>query len=140
MSRFGPGSWITVGALLGLAAVALGAFAAHALEAAGDDRAVDLVNTAARYQAIHALALVGCGLLAGLAGPGSGAARWAGRAAALFVLGTLAFCGALYGIGLAGWPLGGVAPVGGTAFMAGWACLAWAGWGMTDDRTGCEKS
>jgi uncharacterized membrane protein YgdD (TMEM256/DUF423 family) len=123
-----PGLWIAVGALLGLTAVALGAFAAHALEAAGDARAVDLVATGSRYQATHALALVGCGLLALQAGSGTPAARWAGRGAVLFLAGCLLFCGALYGIALAGWPLGMVAPVGGTAFMAGWACLGLAGW------------
>lgn len=140
MRRFHPGHWIAVGGLLGLTAVALGAFAAHALEASGDARAVDLVNTAARYQATHALALVACGLLAVSAGPGSVAARWAGVAAALFLVGVLAFCGALYAIALVGWPLGAVAPVGGVSFMLGWACLTRAGWGLADRAGAGQKS
>jgi len=128
MARPRPGVWIAVGALFGLLSVALGAFAAHGLEAAGDERAVDLVQTAARYQAVHALAVIGCGLLAAMAGPGTASSRWAGVAAGLLCVGVLFFCGALYAIALADWPLGAVAPIGGTAFMAGWACLGWAGW------------
>jgi uncharacterized membrane protein YgdD (TMEM256/DUF423 family) len=122
-----PSFWIVAGAVLGLLSVALGAFAAHGLEAAGDARAVDLVQTAAHYQSTHALALVACGLLALWAGPGSAATRWAVRAAALFLVGVVLFCGALYGIALAGLPLGLVAPFGGTAFMVGWGLLALAG-------------
>ncbi|MQX34926.1 DUF423 domain-containing protein [Roseospira navarrensis] len=122
-----PRPWIVIGALLGLLAVALGAFAAHGLEAAGDTRAVELVKTAAHYQAVHAIALVLCGLLALIAGPDSRAARWAGRAGVAFLIGVLLFCGALYGIALAGAPLGMVAPFGGTAFMVGWGLLAVAG-------------
>nr|WP_184436609.1 DUF423 domain-containing protein [Roseospira goensis] len=120
--------WIVVGALFGLLAVALGAFAAHILEARGAARAVDLVETAARYQATHALALVLCGLLGLIAGAGAPAARWAGRAGLFFTLGIVLFCGALYGIALLGWPLGMVAPLGGTSFMVGWGLLAVAGW------------
>jgi uncharacterized membrane protein YgdD (TMEM256/DUF423 family) len=47
----------------------------------------------------------------------------------LFVAGTLLFSGSLYGLALAGlrW-LGPVTPIGGLAFLAGWACLAWAAW------------
>lgn len=128
--------WIVLGAGMGLLSVALGAFAAHGLEARGDARAVALVQTAARYQAIHAIALVLCGVLSVLAAPGSGVARWAGRAGVLFLAGIVLFCGALYGIALAGWPLGMVAPVGGTAFMLGWAGLAVAGWRLAPSGPG----
>ncbi|KAA5605762.1 DUF423 domain-containing protein [Roseospira marina] len=131
--------WIGLGAVLGALAVALGAFAAHALQATGDARAVTLVETAAHYQSTHALALVGCGLLALVAGRGSPAARWASRAAALFLLGVVLFCGALYGIALAGWPLGVVAPFGGTSFIVGWCLLAVAGAKSASGDTVPEK-
>jgi uncharacterized membrane protein YgdD (TMEM256/DUF423 family) len=46
----------------------------------------------------------------------------------LFVLGTVIFSGSLYVLALSGvrvW--GAVTPVGGVAWLAGWACLAVAG-------------
>ena len=47
----------------------------------------------------------------------------------LFLIGTLVFSGSLYLLALTGikW-LGAVTPLGGLAFIAGWACLAAAGW------------
>ena len=49
----------------------------------------------------------------------------------LFLLGTLIFSGSLYILALTGvkW-LGAVTPLGGLAFIAGWACLAVASWKM----------
>jgi len=122
-----PRTCIVIGAVFGLLAVALGAFATHGLEAAGDVHAAELVETAARYQITHAIALVLCGLLGLLAGPETPAARWAGRAALLFLIGIILFCGALYGLALAGLPVAIAAPFGGTSFMVGWALLAVAG-------------
>ncbi|SDE28762.1 DUF423 domain-containing protein [Rhodospira trueperi] len=123
-----PRRWIVTGAVMGLLSVALGAFGAHGLEARGDPRAVELVRTAAHYQGVHALALVLSGVLSGLAGAGSAGSVWADRAGWLFAAGIVLFCGALYGIALADWPLGPVAPFGGVSFMAGWGLLAVAGW------------
>jgi uncharacterized membrane protein YgdD (TMEM256/DUF423 family) len=42
-----------------------------------------------------------------------------------FVVGILVFSGSLYALSLSGvkW-LGAIAPLGGTAFMVGWGCLA----------------
>ena len=47
----------------------------------------------------------------------------------LFVAGTVLFSGSLYAMSLTGhrW-LGAVTPLGGLAFLAGWAALAWAAW------------
>ena len=47
----------------------------------------------------------------------------------LFLLGIVVFSGSLYLLSLTGvrW-LGAVTPLGGLAFIAGWACLAAAGW------------
>ena len=54
--------------------------------------------------------------------PASALTHWAGW---LFILGTLLFSGSLYGLSLLGlrW-LGAITPLGGLAFIAGWACLA----------------
>jgi uncharacterized membrane protein YgdD (TMEM256/DUF423 family) len=62
------------------------------------------------------------------------ATRWPGAgvtaAGWLFVAGTLLFSGSLYLLVLTGqrW-LGAVTPLGGLAFLAGWAALAWSALG-----------
>jgi uncharacterized membrane protein YgdD (TMEM256/DUF423 family) len=67
----------------------------------------------------HALALVAIGLaFARLQGRTAAAAAW------LFVAGTVLFSGSLYVLTLTGtrwW--GAVTPLGGVAFLAGWAAL-----------------
>lgn len=115
-------TFVTLAALLGLLAVAAGAFGAHALRErlAAADLAV--FETAARYQMFHALALLFVGLAAGRAsGALWGAAGW------LFVVGTLVFSGSLYLLALGGvrW-LGAITPVGGVCLLGGWGCLALA--------------
>jgi len=77
-----------------------------------------------RYQMYHALALLAVGSVAGRLPAGAvAAAGW------LFVAGTVLFSGSLYALALTGhrW-LGAVTPLGGAAFLAGWAALAWAAW------------
>ena len=77
-----------------------------------------------RYQMYHALGL----LLLAVA-----RARWPGGATTaagwLFVAGIVVFSGSLYALALGGprW-LGAVTPLGGLAFLLGWACLAWVAW------------
>jgi uncharacterized membrane protein YgdD (TMEM256/DUF423 family) len=55
------------------------------------------------------------------------AATRAGVAAALFLVGSALFCGSLYALA-AGAPriVGAITPLGGLAFLGGWAVLAWA--------------
>jgi uncharacterized membrane protein YgdD (TMEM256/DUF423 family) len=111
------------GAVSALVAVAAGAFGAHALRARLTPDLLAVFETGARYQMYHALALLGAAWLAA-ARPGSNAPVWAGG---LFLLGTVVFSGSLYAMALSGqrW-FGAITPVGGVAFLAGWACLAWA--------------
>ncbi|MBK1657328.1 DUF423 domain-containing protein [Paracraurococcus ruber] len=111
--------WLLLGALCGLGAVALSAWAAHAAPARLDARALLALDNGIRLQGWHALALVG-------------AALWAERrggllphlAAAGFALGLLLFCGGVYASALAGLSLGPVAPIGGITLMAAWGMLA----------------
>lgn len=114
---------ILVGAL-GASAVALGAWAAHGLEASHGRRAVELVDTAVRYQLAHALAACVAVALSWLRD-----GRWLSIAAWLFVIGAVLFCGALHllAFGAPRW-LGAVAPLGGLALIAGWLALAVGGW------------
>lgn len=114
---------ILVGAL-GASAVALGAWAAHGLEASHGRRAVELVDAAVRYQLAHALAASVAVALSWLRD-----SRWLSIAAWLFVIGAVLFCGALHALafGAPRW-LGAVAPFGGLALITGWLALAVGGW------------
>ena len=117
--------FISLGALSGLLAVTFGAFGAHALRGRLDDYAMGVFETAVQYHFYHALALVAVGLLA-LHHPHTALLRSSGW---LFVLGLVVFSGSLYALSLTGikW-LGAITPLGGLAFIAGWACFAVAGW------------
>jgi uncharacterized membrane protein YgdD (TMEM256/DUF423 family) len=109
--------WIGAGALMGMMAVAMAALAAHALNGLGPLR-LAMVHDAIRMQGWHALALVGTGLWMGQAG-----GRIAGFAGAAFLAGGVLFCGGVYGLALAAWPVGFLAPIGGSLLMLGWALL-----------------
>lgn len=113
-----------LGAFSALIGVALGAFAAHGLKARLPPELLAIFEVGVRYQMYHALALLGVAWAH---------TRWPGTlvlaAGWLFVAGTLLFSGSLYALSLSGvrW-LGAVAPFGGVALLAGWACLAAAAW------------
>jgi uncharacterized membrane protein YgdD (TMEM256/DUF423 family) len=116
--------FLTLGCVSGGAAVALGAFGAHALRERLVPDMLAVFEVGVRYQMYHALALLVVGLAAGrLPGGGAAAAGW------LFVAGTVLFSGSIYLLAFTGqrW-LGAVTPLGGVAFLAGWAALAWATW------------
>jgi len=118
--------FLSIGAILAGISVASGAFATHALRTKLDDRALAIFETGARYQMYHAIALILVGLLMSRAERADPLLTTSGTA---FVLGIVLFSGSLDGLSLGGikW-LGAVAPLGGTAFMVGWACLAIAAW------------
>ena len=104
-------------------AVALGAFGAHLLRGRLEPDMAAVWQTAVQYHAWHALALLGVGSLL-LHWPRK---RGLGLAAWLFVAGIVLFAGSLYALALTGargW--GAITPVGGLAFLAAWAVLAWA--------------
>jgi uncharacterized membrane protein YgdD (TMEM256/DUF423 family) len=114
---------LTLGALSGVIAVGAGAFGAHALRTRLTPEMLAAFEAGARYQMYHALALVAIGL-----GPIDGS-KWVVWARQGFVVGTILFSGSLYLLALSGarwW--GAVTPLGGLAFLAGWGCLAVAGW------------
>lgn len=116
MKRFLAGS----GAVFGALGVVAGAFGAHALKNQVGADMLAAFETGARYQMYHALALFAAAWLHGHGATTE--AAWAGR---LFVLGILLFSGSLYAMALTNnRDLGIVTPVGGVAFIAGWALLA----------------
>ena len=114
--------WLTTGALLGGAAVALGAFGAHGLKARVPADLLAVFDTAARYHLIHALAIVAFAWASErFPGAPATAAGW------LFLAGILLFSGSLYLMVLTGArALGAITPLGGLALIAGWVALALA--------------
>ncbi|MEL7085980.1 MAG: DUF423 domain-containing protein [Cyanobacteria bacterium P01_G01_bin.4] len=117
--------FVLIGALMGGLSVAAGAFGAHALAAQLSEKALSSFETGARYQMYHALGLVAVGLAIQTVGDSS----LFSATGILFIAGIIFFSGSLYVLSLTGVKiLGAVAPIGGLAFMAGWVCLAIAGW------------
>ena len=113
-----------MGALAGLTAVALGAFGAHALRSRLSPDMLTVFETGVRYHMYHALALVAAALIMQRApGRAVAAAGW------LFTVGILLFSGSLYLLAWTGVAiLGAITPLGGVAFLLGWACLAFSAW------------
>jgi uncharacterized membrane protein YgdD (TMEM256/DUF423 family) len=112
---------VGIAAILGLVAVAFGAFGAHALRARLSPEMLTIWKTANEYHFYHALALLLVGVMARQT-PSIGY----GVPAACFLAGTLIFSGSLYLLAITGmrW-LGAITPIGGLLFLAGWAWLAW---------------
>ena len=115
---------IALGALNAALAVGAGAFAAHGLRDRLDARALEVFETAARYQMYHAVAIILAGIIAT-----SGVTRGAQTAGWIFQAGIVLFSGSLYVLALTGIKgLGAITPLGGVAFLAGWLWLGWTAW------------
>ncbi len=113
--------FVAMGSLGAMLAVGLGAFGAHVLKTRIDAPMLEIYQTAVFYHLVHAVGLVVVGIIARLS-PDVSAVRGAGW---LLSLGILLFSGSLYLLALSGmrW-LGAITPLGGVAFLAGWALLA----------------
>jgi len=114
--------FLAIASIFGALEVAAGAFASHALKDRLTEKALNIFETGARYQMYHALALLMVALLLSRAEASQTfiiAAGWA------FVAGIAIFSGSLYALSLTDikW-LGAIAPLGGTALIIGWICLA----------------
>ncbi len=108
--------WIGCGSLAGVTAVAMAA--AHGpVPDSLTPAALQQLRNGIQMHGWHALALLATGLWALRAG------RLADAPGVAFVLGLLAFCGAVYGLVLGGLRIGSLAPVGGLLLMAGWLLL-----------------
>ena len=119
--------FITLAAILGGLSVTAGAFATHALKATLSARAIEIFETAARYQMYHAIALLIVALLMLRTDSPTilGVTGWA------FIVGIVIFSGSLYALSLTDIKiLGAIAPLGGAAFIIGWLCLAYAGFSI----------
>lgn len=115
--------FMTLASGSGFLAVALGAFGAHGLKNRLPTDLLAVWQTAVQYQFWHTLALLGVGILLA---QGS-TARSLVVSGWLFTVGIVLFSGSLYILCLSGvrW-LGAITPIGGTLWLIGWVCLAYA--------------
>ena len=106
-------------------ATALGAWAAHGLDAMLEPPTLESFRTGVDYQFFHGLGILAVAALAERYEP----ARQLRLAGWLFAAGTVLFSGSIYAtaLGAPGW-LGSAAPVGGLCFMAGWLVCALGVW------------
>ncbi|MCC2637014.1 MAG: hypothetical protein K0Q68_733 [Moraxellaceae bacterium] len=116
-------NFVFLGSLNLMLVVLLGAFGAHGLKARVSAEQLAWWHTGVQYHAWHALGLLGLGLLL-LNQPGLTGVKPAGW---LLQAGIVVFSGSLYAmtLGAPRW-FGAITPIGGLAFIAGWAVLAWA--------------
>lgn len=108
---------VAAGAVLGLLAVALGAFGAHAIRDHISADRMAIYQTGVQYHLAHALAIL---LVAQMADRlNTRAVGW------LWVAGVVIFSGSLYTLAITGIRvLGAITPIGGVCFLVGWALLA----------------
>jgi uncharacterized membrane protein YgdD (TMEM256/DUF423 family) len=109
---------MTLAAIGGFIAVAVGAFAAHGI---ADPQAKEWLKTGAQYGFMHTMATFACATFMNIG------ARRARFAPAFFLSGVVFFSGSLYAMALGGprW-LGAITPIGGVLFLIGWATLAFS--------------
>lgn len=111
-------SYFTIGAFSAFLCVALGAFGAHSLQLT--EHYSDVYQTAVEYHMAHSLAL----LIASLAWERAAKKRFAVWAGRLFIIGIVLFSGSLYTLSVTEiGVLGAITPLGGLAFLTGWALL-----------------
>ena len=118
MERF----FFVAGAIAAFIAVALGAFGAHSLKTKLSPDMLTIFEVGVRYQMYHAFGLIAVAW-ATTRWPEANlnAAGWA------FIIGIVIFSGSLYLLSLTDirW-LGAITPIGGLAFLIGWAILVWS--------------
>ena len=109
--------FLAAGGFAALAAVALGAFGAHALKTRVSAETLAVWHTGVEYHIFHSLGLLAVGLVAAQL-PESMLLKWSGW---LMLAGIVLFSGSLYALALSGerW-LGAITPIGGAAFLAAW--------------------
>lgn len=113
---------VRIAGILGALAVAIGAFGAHGLaQILENNGRVDTFETAVKYHFYHVLAILIIGVWQRFEPTGNqlNLAVW------MFSVGILVFSGSLYILSLTGisW-LGAITPLGGVAFIVGWAIVA----------------
>jgi uncharacterized membrane protein YgdD (TMEM256/DUF423 family) len=115
-------TFLLLGAVAAFLAVTLGAFGAHGLRGRLSPEMMAVFQTGVQYHMFHALALLLVSAM--MARTGGWLIQTAGGA---FLTGIVLFSGSLYVLSISGVTmLGAITPIGGLAFLVGWACLAFA--------------
>lgn len=115
-------SFIATAAILMFIGVAAGAFGAHGLKQMLSADMLAIWQTAVSYQMVHGLGMLALGIM--LQQQDNALLR---KAAWAMLAGVVIFSGSLYALALTGVRiLGAITPIGGVAFLAAWAMLAWA--------------
>ena len=119
---------IILAGLMGLIGVAAGAFGAHGLRDRVGARELEIWQTGAHYQQVHAAVLLALAIWALHAGQHGQSTPLHSVAMTLLVVGMTVFSGTLYAMTLGG-PrfLGAITPLGGLCLLAGWATIALIG-------------
>ena len=118
MDRF----FFVAGTIAAFIAVALGAFGAHSLRTKLSPEMLNIFEVGVRYQMYHALGLIAVAwAITRWPEANLNAAGWA------FIVGIVIFSGSLYILSITDtrW-LGAITPIGGLAFLIGWAILVWS--------------
>jgi uncharacterized membrane protein YgdD (TMEM256/DUF423 family) len=120
--------FIKIGALLGAAAVGIGAFGAHGLKPLLSEYQIAIFEKGVQYQFYHSLAMLAVGILA----QKKPESVWLRRSGWFFLAGILGFSGSLFLLACRDlmpfsviWA-GPVTPLGGLCFLAGWLSLWFA--------------
>lgn len=114
-------NWSAISAFLLALAVAFGGFGAHGLKGRLDEYAISIYEKAVFYHFIHALGIL---IISLFARAGSLIPVTENRVCWLLFIGILFFSGSLYALAVSGVRiLGAITPIGGVAFIAGWAWL-----------------
>jgi len=118
-------TFIIVGTISGFLSVLLGAFAAHGLKNYLTEQLINTFKTAVEYQFMHSLALILIAVVITIKPD----ARHFSLAGWSLLAGILLFSGSLYLYVMTGLVfLTALTPVGGVAFLVGWASFARGSW------------
>lgn len=115
-------SALLFGGIFGFLTVALGAFGAHALKPTLIEFGkLDTFETAVKYQAYHALALLLIGSVAGKLD-----SSLIQKSIYSLIAGVIIFSGSLYILSIFDIPLmGAITPIGGVLLLLGWGLFVW---------------
>ena len=114
--------WIIYGSLFSFLAIVIGAFGAHGLKNILDDYGKEIFQKGVFYHFIHAISLI---LIAIISNQYNGINL--SVSAYSFIFGIIIFSGSLYVLAITNikW-FGAITPIGGIAFIIGWAYMIYA--------------
>ena len=120
-------TWGSTGAIVALLSVAIGAFAAHGLKASLTPYQLGIMETGAKYQMYHGLAILVVLALSLMATPDNTFSRRCFRVNQIMCVGVVLFSGSLYALALTGIKVFAlITPIGGVCLLAAWAWLAYS--------------